>query len=66
MPTVVSHEMRDEWAKIQGRFIDLIVNTAGEEQIDLISCAIASDHRPKNTRRAGFGRGRVCSPGSHR
>ena len=33
--------------KIQGRFIDLIVNTAGEEQIDLISRAIQSDHRPK-------------------
>ena len=38
--------MRDEWAKIQGRFIDLIVDTAGEEQIDLISRAIKSDHRP--------------------
>ena len=45
----LSHEMRDEWAKIQGRFIDLIVNTAGEEQIDLISRAIESDHRPKKT-----------------
>lgn len=44
----LSHEMRDEWAKIQGRFIDLIVNTAGEEQIDLVSRAIESDHRPKN------------------
>lgn len=43
----LSHEMRDEWAKIQGRFIDLIVNTAGEEQIDLISRAIESDHRPR-------------------
>ena len=43
----LSHEMRDEWAKIQGRFIDLIVNTAGEEQIDLISRAIESDHRSK-------------------
>ncbi len=43
----LSHEMRDEWAKIQGRFIDLIVNTAGEEQIELISRAIESDHRPK-------------------
>ena len=43
----LSHEMRDEWAKIQGRFIDLIVNTAGEEQIDLVSHAIESDHRPK-------------------
>ncbi len=43
----LSHEVRDEWAKIQGRFIDLAVNTAGEEQIDLISRAIESDHRPK-------------------
>jgi len=43
----LSHQLRDEWAKIQGRFIDLPVNTAGEEQIDLISRAIESDHRPK-------------------
>ena len=43
----LSHEMRDEWAKIQGRFIDLVVNTAGEEQIDLISRAIESDHHPR-------------------
>lgn len=43
----LSHEMRDEWAKIQGRFIDLSVNTAGEEQIDLISQAIESDHCSK-------------------
>lgn len=43
----LSHEMRDEWAKIQGRFIDLVVDTAGEEQIDLISRAIESDHHPK-------------------
>ena len=42
----LSHETRDEWAKIQGRFIDLVVNTAGEEQIDLISRAIESDHQP--------------------
>ena len=43
----LSHQMRDEWAKIQGRFVDLSVNTAGEEQIDLISRAIESDHCPK-------------------
>ena len=46
----LSHEMRDEWAKIQGRFIDLVVNTAGEEQIDLISRAIESNH---HSRKAG-------------
>jgi hypothetical protein len=44
----LSHQIRDEWAKIQGRFVDLPVNTAGEEQIDLISRAIESDHRPKS------------------
>ncbi len=43
----LSHNMRDEWAKIQGRFIDLVVDTAGEEQIDLIARAIESDHVAK-------------------
>ncbi|RED45017.1 ATP-binding protein [Aestuariispira insulae] len=36
----LSREMRDEWSKIQGRYIDLSVNAAGEEQIELISRAI--------------------------
>jgi hypothetical protein len=36
----LSREMRDEWSKIQGRFVDLAVNAAGEEQIELISRAI--------------------------
>ena len=40
----LSYEIRDEWAKIQGRFINLSVNTAREEQIDLISHAIRSDY----------------------
>jgi hypothetical protein len=43
----LSHEMRDEWAKIQGRFVDLVVDTAGEEQIDLIARAIESDYHPR-------------------
>lgn len=43
----LSHDMRDEWAKIQGRFVDLVVNTASEEQIELISRAIESDTPPK-------------------
>lgn len=38
---------RDEWIKIQGRFIDLAVNAAGEEQIDLISRSIISSEKPK-------------------
>ena len=40
----LSRRMRDEWSKIQGRFVDLIVNTAGDEQIDLLGRAIKSDH----------------------
>ena len=36
----LSREMRDEWSKIQGRFIDLPVNTGGDEQIDLLGRAI--------------------------
>lgn len=43
----LSHQARDEWAKIQGRFVDLVINTAGEEQIDLLSKAIESPHKPR-------------------
>ncbi|MGB3901152.1 MAG: ATP-binding protein [Mesorhizobium sp.] len=39
----LSREMRDEWAKIQGRFVDLPVNMAGEEQVELLARAIESD-----------------------
>lgn len=39
----LSREIRDEWTKIQGRFVDLAVNVAGDEQIDLISRAIETD-----------------------
>jgi hypothetical protein len=39
----LSREARDEWSKIQGRFIDLYVNTAGEEQIDLLARAIQTN-----------------------
>jgi hypothetical protein len=41
--TRLTREMRDEWSKIQGRFLDLAVNAAGEEQIVLIARAIESD-----------------------
>ena len=43
----LSNDMRDEWAKIQGRFVDLSVNADGNEQIDLLSRAIESDGRGK-------------------
>jgi energy-coupling factor transporter ATP-binding protein EcfA2 len=37
------HTMRDEWTKIEGRFANTPINTAGEEQIELISRAITLD-----------------------
>jgi len=43
----LSREMRDEWSKIHGRYVDLAVNTGGEEQIDLLSRAIESDFTNK-------------------
>ncbi len=37
---------RNEWNKIQGRFIDLAINVAGEEQIALITKAINAPKTP--------------------
>ena len=42
----LSREMREEWAKIQGRFVDLPVNTGVDEQIALLGMAIESYHKP--------------------
>ncbi|MCY3769054.1 MAG: ATP-binding protein [Gammaproteobacteria bacterium] len=42
----LSREMRDEWSKVQGRFVDLVINVDGQEQIHLLSQAIESDYRP--------------------
>ena len=36
---------RDEWAKIQGRFVDLAFNVSADEQIDLLSRAVNSKNR---------------------
>lgn len=43
----LSRDARDEWAKIQGRFVDLPINTAGEEQIDLLGRAIENGRRSR-------------------
>lgn len=42
----LSRDLRDEWSKIQGRFVDLAVNAAGEEQIELIAQAILYENKP--------------------
>ena len=39
----LSRELRDEWAKIQGRYVDLVVDTTGQEQLELIAKAIETD-----------------------
>ena len=42
----LSREMRDEWAKIQGRFVDLAVSAGADEQLTLLGRAIESDYVP--------------------
>lgn len=42
----LAREVRDEWLKIQGRFADVPINVAGEEQIALIGHAIEADAPP--------------------
>lgn len=44
----LSRDMRDEWLKIHGRFSDIPVSAAGEEQVDLLSRAIKSSNVPAN------------------
>ena len=36
----LSREMRDEWAKIQGRFVDLAISVGPDEQLELLGRAI--------------------------
>ena len=42
----LSREMRDEWAKIQGRFVDLAIAAGADEQLEILSRAIESDEIP--------------------
>ena len=43
----LSREMREEWSKIQGRFVDLPVNAGPDEQITLLGRAIEPGPIPK-------------------
>ena len=43
----LSREMRDEWAKIQGRFIDLAVTVGPDEQVELLGRAIEVEGQPR-------------------
>ena len=39
---------RDEWMKVQGRFVDITVRTTLDEQIHMLSQSINSEHQTKN------------------
>ena len=43
----LSRATRDEWAKIQGRFVDLSINVGPDEQLELLGRAIQVDGEPK-------------------
>ncbi len=45
----LTRDLRDEWSKIQGRFVDMPLNVAGEELIELVGRAIQSDIKPSTT-----------------
>jgi hypothetical protein len=42
----LSRGMRDEWAKVQGRFIDLTIVAAPDEQVEILGRAIESESPP--------------------
>ena len=42
----LARETRDEWAKIQGRFVDLVVNSTSGEQLDVLGRAIECEQVP--------------------
>ena len=39
-------KVKAEWAKVQGRFVDISLNLSGSEQLDLLSKAINSESTP--------------------
>ncbi|MEH6720190.1 MAG: ATP-binding protein [Aurantimonas endophytica] len=42
----LARETRDDWLKIQGRYVDVPLNPAGEEQIELLARAFDAPDRP--------------------
>ncbi|WP_139221031.1 ATP-binding protein [Methylobacterium brachiatum] len=43
----LARETRDDWLKIQGRFVDVPLNPAGEEQLGLLAAAIGAANAPE-------------------
>ena len=60
----LSGEQRDEWAKIQGRFVDLAINTTRGEQIDLLGRAIRTGNGHKTPRRVAKGVAQLVQGGT--
>jgi hypothetical protein len=48
----LSRETREEWAKIQGRWIDLALSASPDEQLKIIASAIEADKAIRPNRRA--------------
>lgn len=48
----LAREVRDEWLKVQGRFADIPLNIAAEEQIELISKAIEVNRKRPESKQA--------------
>lgn len=44
----LARETRDDWLKVQGRFIDVPLSPTSEEQVELLSRAIVSEAPPVN------------------
>jgi hypothetical protein len=44
----LSKNARDEWAKVQGRFVDIPLQVAGAEQLEILARAIEGDRPPKH------------------
>jgi hypothetical protein len=42
----LARETRDDWLKIQGRYVDVPLNPAGEEQLELLARAFDAPSRP--------------------
>ena len=59
----LSREMRGEWSKIQGRFVDLVVNAAPDEQIDILSRAVENENvrRTKRLEKLAAGAAEIAS-----
>jgi len=47
----LGREIQDEWAKVQGRFVDIPIVTAIDEVIDLIGRALSTEVLPKTSKK---------------